>query len=55
MKNKSNNDCMEEKDALHHLLEEQIVHICVLEEEEQIRNELKSKHSNIAMEDIRKN
>jgi hypothetical protein len=49
-----NNGCLDEKDVLYHLMEEQIAHICVLEEEEQEKQELKNQ-SNMHKKDISKN
>ena len=40
MKKNSENHCVDEKDVLHHYLEEQIAYISVQEEEERMREEL---------------
>ncbi|WP_187143809.1 hypothetical protein [Bacillus tuaregi] len=42
---KDSNECIDQKDILHHLLEEQIAYICVKEEEEQLREERIGNHS----------
>ncbi|WP_180968288.1 hypothetical protein [Cytobacillus massiliigabonensis] len=41
MKNKEN-ECLDDKDIMHHLMSEQIAYICVEEEEERMRAEEKS-------------
>jgi hypothetical protein len=44
-------NCQEDKDVFHHLLEEQIAYISVMEEEERMREELvnkEGKHSHEA-------
>lgn len=45
LKEEKLSECIDEKDILHHLLEEQIAYICVKEEEEQLREELTNNHS----------
>ncbi|PWW31800.1 hypothetical protein [Cytobacillus oceanisediminis] len=36
--------CTDEKDILHHLMEQQIAYICVDEEEERMREETENKY-----------
>ncbi|MBT2688752.1 hypothetical protein J7I93_11205 [Bacillus sp. ISL-47] len=36
--------CSDEKDILHHLMEQQIAYICVDEEEERMREEAENKY-----------
>lgn len=39
---KDENECLDDKDILHHLMAEQIAYICVKEEEERMRTETNS-------------
>ncbi|MBP2239732.1 hypothetical protein J2Z40_000285 [Cytobacillus eiseniae] len=34
------NDCLDDRDIMHHLMSEQIAYICVEEEEERMRKEV---------------
>lgn len=43
MEKRKDLECTDEKDFLHHLMEEQIAYICVDEEEERMREEAQNR------------